>query len=198
MQVVNAKIETEFLMRHYIDGFAIKMQIALLSGLIIVSPAVTMEVWGFIAPGLTPKERRPIRWIAPLSVLLFLAGVALAYVILPNTFSWFANFIPEGAELRPDLRENILWSLKFLVAFGAVFELPIVLMLLGKVGIVNSRFLWANWKYAMVGCVIVSAVATPSGDAFTMMVMAVPVAVLYFLSIGLVRMTEPKPYKRKG
>lgn len=196
MQVVNAKISTKFLMTHYAEPFMIRMQITLVAGIVFVSPAVVMELWGFVAPGLTRQERRPIRWIAPLSAVLFLSGVLLGYAILPTTFAWFAKYIPAGAELRPDMQANILWTLKFLVAFGLVFELPIVLMLLGKVGIVNSRMLWANWKYAMVGCVIVAAVATPSGDAFTMMVMAIPVTILYFLSIGLVRVTEPKAYKR--
>lgn len=197
MQVVNARMNTKFLMTHYAQPFMIRMQISLVTGLVLVSPMVTMELWSFIAPGLTPQERRPIRWIAPLSVILFFSGAALAYLILPTTFSWFASYKPDNAELRPDLYANILWTLKFIVAFGVVFELPIVLMLLAKVGIVNSRMLWANWRYAMVGCVIVSAVATPSGDAFTMMVMAVPVAILYFLSIGLVRMVEPKYLKQR-
>lgn len=186
------KDKSSFLLTGFAEGFMIRVQICVVAGIILASPLVTMEIWGFVAPGLTRTERRTLMWIGPLSIVLFLSGVVLCYVILPNAFSWFVLYVPKHTELKPDVLKSILFTVKMLFMFGVVFELPIVLMLLGKVGIVSSRFLWQNWRVAMVGVAIVAAVATPSNDALTMMFMAIPVAILYFLSIGLVRLVEKR------
>lgn len=184
-------MDSKFLMTSFPEAFVIRLQICVLSGLIFTSPFVTMEIWGFIAPGLTPQERRPVKWVAPLSVVLFVSGVLLCYKIMPMGFRWFAGYVPaQYAELRPTVQGSLMFVLKMMLAFGIVFELPVFLMLLAKVGIVNSRMLLRNWRYAMVAASVVAAVATPSADAFSMMMMAVPVAVLYFASIALVRFIE--------
>lgn len=195
MADVLTKIDAKFLLTGFPEAFLIRIQICVVSGLILVLPLVTTEVWGFISPGLTREERRAIKWIAPLSTVLFAGGVVLCYTILPMAFKWFASYVPPGAELRPSVQASVLFTVKMLLAFGVVFELPIVLMLLAKVGIVDSRLLRENWRVAMLGVTIVAAVATPSGDAFSMMMMAVPVAMLYFMSILLVKMIEGKRRK---
>ena len=182
--------EFGFQLLSFQEAFIVRLQICVVAGLILSSPLVAREVWGFIAPGLTPSERRPIKWIAPLAVLLFWGGVVLCYAILPAAFKWFASYVPEGVELRPTLQMAVLFSLKMLLMFGITFQLPIVLMLLAKIGIVDSKMLWSNWRVAMVGVAILAAVATPSNDAFTMLMMAVPVALLYFFSIFLVKIVE--------
>lgn len=188
------KRNSKFLLTGFPEAFMIQMQVCLVAGAILTFPLLTMELWGFIAPGLTRNERKALKWIGPLSVVLFLSGVVLCYAILPMAFKWFASYVPKEAELRPTVQASILFTVKMLLAFGIVFELPIVLMLLGKVGIVSSRLLLQNWRMAMVGVAVLAAVATPSNDAFSMIVMAVPLAVLYFVSIGLVRIVERKPY----
>lgn len=192
LQDVLYALNTKPMMTSITEPFMIKMQICLVAGLIIMSPMVVMEVWGFISPGLTRHEKRPLMWTIPLAVILFLAGITLCYSILPMGFRWFASYIPKGADLRPSLMGSILFTAKMLLAFGVVFELPILLMLLAKVGIVNAKMLKENWRTAMVVVSIIAAVATPSNDALTMLMMAVPVAILYFLSIGLVKVVEKK------
>ncbi len=194
MMGILLKRNTKFLLTGFPEAFMIRMQICIVAGLILTCPLTTMELWGFVAPGLTREERKALRWIGPLSVVLFLTGVSLCYSILPVAFKWFASYVPKEAELRPAVQASILFTVKMLLAFGLVFELPIVLMLLGKVGIISSRFLWENWRVAMVGVAAMAAVATPSNDAFSMLVMAVPVAGLYFVSIGLVKMVEKRQY----
>ena len=190
MSDVLVGINKTFLVTSFQEPFVVRLQICFVAGLILSSPLIAREVWGFIAPGLTPSERRPIKWIAPLAVVLFWSGVVLCYAILPAAFKWFASYVPEGVELRPTLQMAVLFSLKMLLMFGVTFQLPIVLMLLAKIGIVYSKMLWTNWRVAMVGVAILAAVATPSNDAFTMMMMAVPVALLYFFSIFLVKIVE--------
>jgi len=192
MMSVLRQIDSKFLLTGFPEAFMIRMQICLVSGLIIMSPFVTWQVWAFVAPGLTPSEKRPIKWIAPLSVFLFLGGVVLCYFIMPTAFKWFASYVPKGAELRPSVQASVLFTVKMLLAFGVVFQLPVVLMLLAMVGIVDSRLLKENWRVAMVAVCVVAAVVTPSSDAFSMLCMAIPVAGLYLLSIGLVWVVESK------
>lgn len=169
----------------------------MVSGLIAASPFIMGQIWGFVSPGLTAEEKKPLKWIAPLSVFLFFSGVILCYLILPVAYQWFASYIPADVEFRPSLQGSVLFAVKMLLAFGLVFELPIVLMLLAKVGIIDSKFLISNWRVAMVLISIVAAVITPSNDAFSMLMMATPVSGLYFVSIGLVKMAETRTYTQK-
>jgi sec-independent protein translocase protein TatC len=188
-------LDSKFLLTSFTEAFMIRMQICMVSGIIVTCPLIIMELWGFVAPGLTPSERRPIEWVAPLSALLFVLGVALCYLIMPVAFEWFASYIPKNAELRPSMQASVFFTVKMLLVFGLLFELPIVLMLAAKIGIVDSRMLKENWRVAIVLVCIVAAIATPSNDALTMLMAAVPVAFLYFLGIFLVRITERKPRK---
>jgi len=166
------------------------VQVSLVAGLTLAIPGISFEVWRFIRPGLAADEVRIARGLVPLAVVLFAGGVAIGFLILPAAFKWFAAYTPSGAELRPSLQDSVLFSVKMLLAFGLVFELPVVLLIAAKTGLVTSRVLLAQWRVAVLIIAIVAAVATPSGDLLSMMVMAVPVVVLYFLSIALVRMVE--------
>jgi len=190
MMPILRKMGSKFLLTNFPEGFMIQMQICLVAGVILALPLVMWEVWAFVAPGLTPNEKRPVKWVAPLAIFLFLSGVVLCYFILPAAFSWFALYVPKNAELRPSVQQSILFTVKMLFAFGVAFELPIVLMVLGKLGIVNSRMLRANWRICVVAVAIVAAVATPSNDALTMICMAIPLVFLFLFSIFLVWLVE--------
>jgi len=182
---------SSFLLTGVLEGFSIKMQVSLLVGAIVAMPLITMEGWSFISPGLTKKERRGVRLVAPLSILLFVMGVVLAYWVLPAGIRWLVSQNPPGATFMPSVAQTILFVLKMCLAFGVVFQLPVVLMFLGKVGIVNSRMLKSYWRQAVVVLAIIAAVVTPSADAFSMMMMCVPMVILYGLSILLVKVVEP-------
>ncbi len=179
-----------FLLTSFPEAFMVQVQVSLVAGLTLAIPGISFEVWRFIRPGLAADEVRIARGLVPLAVVLFAGGVAIGFLILPAAFKWFAAYTPSGAELRPSLQDSVLFSVKMLLAFGLVFELPVVLLIAAKTGLVTSRVLLAQWRVAVLIIAIVAAVATPSGDLLSMMVMAVPVVVLYFLSIALVRMVE--------
>ncbi len=192
------------------DGFLLRMQVSLLSGLIVAVPLVVLELWGFISPALTPEERKPVKYLAPFSVLLFVAGVTVAYASLPMAYGWMASYIPDiptvssagggadggatlyGATLYQNAQQYLLLTVKILLAFGIAFQLPIVLLFLARVGIINSRLMTTYWRHAVVIIATAAAILTPSNDPLTMMMMAVPMAGLYLLSIGLVRAFEPR------
>lgn len=190
--VINALAakNTKFMITRMAEGFMIRCQVTLVAGVILTLPLITVEVWGFVSPALTKKERRPLIWIVPFCILLFVCGVAVAYIILPAAMKFFVGYVPPNADLRPTVADNIVFIMKMLLAFGLVFELPVILLFLGKLGIVSSRTLASGWRYALVGIAVLAAVATPSGDLFSMMAMAIPVTLLYLVSILLVRMVE--------
>ncbi len=184
------KTKSEFLLTGITEAFTIKMQISVLIGVILSLPLITMEGWRFIAPGMTRKERRSVKLIAPLSVILFLVGLVTAYYVMPMGIRWLIAQNPPNAKFMPNVQQSLLFLVKMYLAFGVIFQMPVVLMFLGKIGIVSSAFLVRNWRQAIVVIGVVAAAATPSGDAMTMMMMCGPMIVLYVLSIGLVRMVE--------
>ena len=184
------KMESSFLLTGIAEGFTIKMQVSLLIGLALALPFITLEGWRFVSPGLTRRERRSARLIAPLSVVLFISGVVLAYHVLPVGIKWLISQNPPEAKFMPTVQQSLLFILKMYLAFGVVFQMPVLLMFLARVGLVNSRMLKSGWRHAIIAIGIVAAAITPSGDAITMSMMCVPMIVLYLLSIGLVRIVE--------
>jgi sec-independent protein translocase protein TatC len=184
----------EILITMITEMFTVKMQIALIGGLIAAVPFITYELWGFIAPGLTRSERKGFYFVGPLSILFFLSGLTTAYLVLPAAFAWFAQFLVPAvgpkAKFIPVVTPYVLFLVKMCLAFGIVFELPVVLMFFAWIGLVTSKMLRSGWRHAIVACAGVAAIATPSNDAPTMLMMAVPLIVLYFLSIVLVKMVE--------
>ncbi|MDO8682308.1 MAG: twin-arginine translocase subunit TatC [Armatimonadota bacterium] len=184
--------DVKFQMVGLSEGFMLRMQVSLIAGAIIAAPLITMELWGFVSPALTRDEKRPLKWITPMCIFLFASGVMLAYLIIPRTVQFFVSQTPPNTDFRPFISQNLIFIVKMLFAFGVVFELPVVLMFLGKLGIVDSKMLRAYWRQAILLMAVVAAIATPSADAFTMIIMAVPLCFLYLLSIFLVKFVERK------
>lgn len=175
----------------FMEPFFMQLQVCAISGVIISAPWWLMiEAWGFVKPALTRKERNALYFIAPLCLFLFFSGVATAIWVLPAGITWFMSYLPEGVGLYQQVNDYILFLVKLCLAFGIVFQLPVVVLFLAKVHLVDSKFLRKYWRQAVVISSLIAAIVTPSNDAFTMTVMAVPVTGLYFLSILLVMMVE--------
>ncbi|MGI4790677.1 MAG: twin-arginine translocase subunit TatC [Janthinobacterium lividum] len=182
-----------FIITNFTDGFFLKLQIATVGGLILALPFALLELWGFVAPALTPAEKKGIHFVAPMSILLFFMGAACAYFILPRAAGWFLSYMPPGAIL---LQNPLTWTVffvKILLVFGLMFELPVVLMFLGKIGIINSALMVRYWRQIAVGLFTIAMVVAPSNDPGTMLALAIPLTLLFFGSIGLVKLVEPKP-----
>ncbi len=182
-----------FVFRSITEGFMLRLQISMVAGLILAIPGITLEMWGFIAPGLTRPERKGAYVCAPLSLFFFAAGIFTGYMVLGPAFGYFAGFVALGnapTELQQTPMLYMTFVIKMILAFGLVFQLPVVLMFLGYVGIVTSEMLKANWRYALVGCAAIAALATPGGDAVSMVIMAAPLGILYLASIWMVAFVE--------
>ncbi len=189
-------VDGKYVFKTIQEAFLLKMQIAFISGLVIGFPLIINELWGFIAPALTPDERKPVIYLAPFSVLLFFAGIGTAYACLPTTFGWMLSFVKESgpeAELYQSPQDYLLLVVKLLLAFGVSFQLPMILLFLARVGLITADLMTHYWRHATVGIAAAAAILTPSNDPITMMMMAVPMGGLYILSIGLVRAFEPGP-----
>jgi sec-independent protein translocase protein TatC len=169
------------------EPFFIYLRIALFAGLVIASPVVLYQIWAFIAPGLTRRERViTLRMFIPV-LLLFLGGVAFVYFfLLPISLKFLLGFA--HARLEPELNQEKYFSFVtgLCLAGGILFELPAVLGLLGYLDLVEPRWLWKKTGYALVILMIVAAVITPTGDAFTMLALTAPLFMLYLLSILVV------------
>jgi sec-independent protein translocase protein TatC len=176
------------------DPFLLRMQVCFIGGITTAFPFITLELWGFIAPALTLEERKPVIFLAPFSVLLFIAGVATGYASLPTCYQWMASFISDvpGGVLYQNPRDYILLTAKIMLAFGISFELPVVLLFLARIGLITAELMTTYWRHAVVIISAAAAILTPSTDPLTMLMMAVPMAGLYLLSIVLVRAFQPK------
>ncbi len=184
-----------FVFTHATEPFFLKFKLSLIMGLILAIPLIMREVWGFIAPGLTRQERRALLLIAPFSTFLFFMGVSLGYYILPQAFGFFLSFLEDypDAQLFQNPAQYIMFVVKMMLAFGLGFQMPVVLMFLAQVGIATPENMWKYWRHAIVGIGLLAALLTPSGDAFSMLAIGIPMIFLYFVSIALVaRITKKK------
>jgi sec-independent protein translocase protein TatC len=197
---VHPATEWKFVIHHFTDAFFIVFKICLVAGLIFSLPLIIMEIYGFIAPALTREEKKPLRYVVPFSVLLFFAGVTLAYWVARFAIEWFVGYVPlfNNSILLQDPQPYIMFMLKMMGVFGLVFQLPVLLMFLAWVGILTASGMKKTWRHAIVGISVVGVIITPSNDLFTMLVMIVPVMGLYIASIWLVAFVEKKRAKARA
>jgi len=184
------KVGGQLVLHHITDGFMLQLQVSLVAGLVIAIPLVTLELWGFIAPGLTRSERKACYFVFPLSLGFFFLGLYCGYSLMSVTIEYFAQYITGEFQLNQDPLKYIIFLVKLVVAFGVCFQMPVILMFLGYVGLITSKTLREQWRLAVVACFVVAAIATPGGDPGMMMIMAAPLAILYLASIFLVGLVE--------
>ena len=172
--------------------FVIHMRMALWAGLLVVSPYILYLLFRFVAPGLYRHERRyAVRAVAG-GYVMFLLGVALNYfVIFPFAFRFLGTYqVDPSVPNQIALSSYIDMLLTLCLVMGVLFELPVLSWLLGKVGLLKSQWMARYRKHAVVVILVLAAIITPTGDAFTLALVALPIYLLYEFSILLVRRTE--------
>lgn len=161
-------------------------EVAIIGGIIVNIPNILYQVWAFIAPGLMPKERRYIKWIVFFSSFCFLAGITFAYfLMLPTALQFFAGFGSPEIENNIAINEYMSFIISVMLAAGVVFELPMVSWFLSKLGILTPAFMRHYRRHAIVAMFILAAVLTPGTDPVSQILLAVPLLVLYEVSIGI-------------
>ena len=150
----------------------------------LASPVIFWQIWKFVAPGLYKHEKKALLPFSVLSSLCFLGGAAFGYfVVFPPAFRFLLGYSADFLSPMPAVNEYFSLSLRLLIAFGAIFELPILMVFLAKIGIVDVPFLNKNRKYAILINFIIAAILTPTPDIVNQLLMGVPLLVLYEISV---------------
>lgn len=169
----------------------------------MASPVIFSQIWRFIAPGLYQHEKKVLIPFTFLSSLCFLGGATFGYlVVFPPAFQFLTSYSTGHLTIMPAVNEYFSLALRLLIAFGVIFELPVFMVLLAKVGLVNARMLRQYRRYAFLLAFVIAAILTPTPDVVNQLMMAIPLVVLYEVSIvavwGFGRTTFPAFCKANG
>jgi sec-independent protein translocase protein TatC len=171
------------------EAFSLFMRLSLFAGFVFASPVVLWQLWAFISPALSRREKRLVVPIVLALTILFLAGIAFGYWSLERGLGFLIDF--GGDDLAPVIGGDyyLSFALRFLLVFGIGFEFPVFLYAMALMGIVGWRRLASGRRWAVLGIVTVGAVATPSGDPLTLLLLSIPLYLLYEATIWIVRFT---------
>ncbi|WP_320044206.1 twin-arginine translocase subunit TatC [uncultured Desulfobacter sp.] len=165
------------------EAFFTYLKVALLGGVVLATPVLFYEFWMFVSPGLYRDEKKYLLPIILLSLIFFIAGSSFGYfIVFPYGFQFFLGFTTETIQAMPSMKEYLSFASKMLLAFGFVFELPLVLTFLSRMGLVTPAFLKKNRKYALLLFFVGAAIITPP-DVVTQIMMAMPLILLYEIGI---------------
>lgn len=170
--------------------FSLQLSISMFTGLILASPAWLYQVWAFIVPGLTKKEKRVSRWFMATAIPLFVGGILLAQFSLPLVIGVLLDFTPIGTANFQNASSYISFVTRFSLGFGFAFLLPVFLVALNLVGILPYRNMLRFWRPAVFLIFVFSAMMMPTPDPYSMMILALPLVVLYFAAVLVARMFD--------
>jgi len=180
------------------EAFFVYIEVSFFGGLLLSAPLILYEMWLFIAPGLYKNERRFLLPLLLLSCLFFCGGVLFGYsIVFPYAFKYLLGFESDLVQALPSMREYLSLATTLLIAFGFIFQLPLVMTMLARFGIVTPRFLSRNRKYAILLSFVAAAIITPTPDVVNQFLMAGPLIVLYEVSIVGAKIFGKKRAQRK-
>lgn len=179
-------------------AFDIKIRVSLFVGTILTSPFWLYQVWAYLAPGLTGKEKRIGVGFLGAGVPLFLAGAWLAWVVFPNAVALLLLATPDGAENIIDTPSYLTFLMQFMLIFGVAFLLPLVMVALTWAGVVRAGTWRSGWRWAVLLIFVFAAFATPSPDAVSMLLMALPICGLFGLALLVCFWLDRRRERRAG
>jgi len=182
-----------------LEPLSIRIRVSLTVGLLLAMPFLAFQLWRFITPGLRPSEKRYAVPFALASTLLFVAGVAVAFLTLPKAIGFLAGLGGSGIITFFQADRYLRFVLFMGLAFGLTFEFPLVLVFLSMVGVLSSRAMLRAWRPAAAVIIVVAAVVTPSQDPISLFALAVPLWIFYFAAAAIARfIIEPRRARRQG
>lgn len=168
------------------EAFLLQLKVAALAGLIIALPVVLSQLWLFIAPGLYSHEKKFAIPFIVLSTFFFVAGALFShFIVFPWAWRFFAGFSTDYMQFMPKVGPAFSLYTRMMLAIGAIFQLPTLVFFLARMGVVTARFLARHFKYAILVTFVVAAIITPTPDPVTQTLIAVPMLLLYTISIGI-------------
>ena len=179
------------------EGFAFYFDLALMGGLVVAAPFVTYQVWRFIAPGLHRNEKRLVIPFLLLAIGGTIAGALFShYVLFPSMMAFFQSFESPRMRFMPRVEDTFALYKNTLIGMVAVFQIPTLVFVLAKLGVVSARFLWRHVNYAVLAAVVASALLTPSTDPWNQLVFAAPMVAMYVIGIAIAWLAHPKVNSR--
>lgn len=169
------------------EGVMLRLKAGFFASVLLCVPLLVFEVWRFLYPAIEKRDRMYLRLVTFAAVALFYGGVAITYVFLPMIIATLISFAPTDMVVMNNASEYLHFFLLFSAVMGLVFELPIIILILTRIGIVSPSFLVAKRKYAIVIIWVGAAILTPTPDPFTLALVAIPLMLLYELSIFISR-----------
>jgi sec-independent protein translocase protein TatC len=170
-------------------AFTLALKISLYLGFVIASPVIIQQIWWFVSPGLHRHERRLVVPLIGATFFFFAVGIAFAMLMLPMFLRILSGFAPSNLHFLPFVDDYISFVLVLILGFGIVFELPVVLYALGRIGIISSSWLYTHRLYWIVGLGILSALGTPGADPITPLFMFIPLYIFFEGTALLLRLT---------
>ncbi len=180
------------------DPFNLRLKLAVYLGVVVASPVWLYQLWAFIVPGLTRREKRYALGFVAAAVPLFSAGIALAWMVLPNAIRFFSDLVPSKSTQIIDAETYLTFVTRLMLAFGVAFVVPLMLVALNLVGVVSARALGKAWRVATFLCFLFAAIASPTPDAGTMIVLALPMVALYMGAVGIAWSVDRRRARREA
>lgn len=178
------------------SSFDLMIQISVFMGLVLASPVWLYQLWAFIVPGLHKKERRMALGFVAAAVPLFVGGVVLAWLVLPNAVRVLTDFTPAGASNFITAQVYLSFVTRLMLAFGIAFLLPVVLFGLNVAGLLRGAQLVKSWRITVFLVCLFAAMAAPGADAMSMFYLAIPMLALFFLAVVLCLMNDKRRDRR--
>ncbi len=185
-----------FIVNGVLSGLTLELKVALFAGLILACPIWLYQLWAFLAPGLHKHEKRYGLGFTGAAVPLFVGGAALAYAIMPTALGILFHFVPSQASAAIPIEDYLKFVLRLIVVFGLSFEMPLVLVALNMVGVLSAARIRSWWRGMVFGIFVFAAVVIPTGDPFTMTLLAVPMCVLFFVALGVATLNDRRRERR--
>lgn len=175
------------------EGFTTYMRVSLFTGIALAMPVILYEIYAYVDPALRPKERRFLLTLGPFVLLLFVGGMAFCYfLLLPNAITFLFTFGADVFEASPRASEYISFVTTFILGVGLVFEMPVIIFAVTRIGLVKRSWLAKQRRYVVLFVFIAGAIITPTPDPFNQTLVAVPMYLLFELGLLLSRIGAPK------
>jgi sec-independent protein translocase protein TatC len=191
-------VETQPVISGVAASLLLRLKISALAAVIVTCPIWLYQIWAFIVPGLHPHERRSTKMFAVIAGPLFVAGVAVAYYVLPKGMEVLIGFTPADIQSLIEFDKYLSFLIRMMLVFGVAFEIPLFVVMLNLAGVVSGRTLGAYRPWIVIGTFVFAAVATPSTDPFSMIFLAVPMALLFLVSELIARAVDRRRARADG
>lgn len=199
--ILQLEVEGRTALIQYTDvtsGFDTKVQISLFIAVLLASPVWLYQIWAFLVPGLTRKEKGVAVGFLATAVPLFLLGVYAGWSVLPNIVRLMATFQPAEDAFQITARSYLDFTVKLLLAVGIGFVMPVFLVLLNFIGVLRGQSILKSWRVAILVIILFAGIATPAADLMSMFLLAAPIVILYFAAAGVAILHDRRVDKRQA